>query len=100
MGYNHKLTEAEREILMEHSSGYIVGALCGILAEMRITGNDTEIINLRLLGPGGIMDSLTATQFIGCVEQKFGIDIIGGDLNLDCMENVTALAEYIYRNIP
>ena len=51
-----------------------------------------------ILGRNGILDSLTAFQFICEVEDLFSVQIIENDLNLDCLENIETLSEYIIRN--
>jgi S-adenosylmethionine/arginine decarboxylase-like enzyme/acyl carrier protein len=56
-----------------------------------------NIDTLTLLGPDGIMDSLTAMQFITAIEKRFEVDLME-DLNLDCLETSESLAEYIVRH--
>lgn len=48
-----------------------------------------------ILGAGGMMDSVTAFQFITEAEERFGVDIMEDDVNLDSLETVGTLARYI-----
>ena len=72
----------------------IIGGIKEILLELRIINEETNTAGMTLLGPGGVMDSLTAMRFINRAEQRFKTDIMG-DLGLNCMKTTDSLAEYI-----
>ena len=65
-----------------------------ILLKLGLIKPGEDIQGLKLICPGGVMDSLTAIRFISEVENSFGINVLN-DLNLDCMESVESLAAYI-----
>ncbi|MDR1664903.1 MAG: adenosylmethionine decarboxylase [Clostridiales bacterium] len=74
-------------------------AIKELLVGLKLAGENTDIKNMTLLGAGGVMDSLTAMRFIHAAGERFQINIMD-DLNLDCMENVAALADFIVKNQP
>ena len=82
-------------------SMYIFEKLRGILCETGIFGESEDIPeDAVLLGKGGFMDSLAAISFVTQVEDAFGVDIINNDLNLDSMESLDKLADYINSRSP
>lgn len=48
-----------------------------------------------LLRDGIGLDSLGATMLLTQIEQRYGIDIAGEDLNLDALASISTLAAYI-----
>ncbi|MCL2461532.1 MAG: adenosylmethionine decarboxylase [Defluviitaleaceae bacterium] len=78
----------------------IYGDLAAMLQELEICRAEEISPALVLLGEGGLADSLAAARLVTDVEQKFGVDIIENDLDLDCLRTVGALAEYIAANSP
>lgn len=70
--------------------------LSEILSDLQITDINEDIEGKALLANGSV-DSLTALQLISRVEECFDVDITD-DLNLDCMETVDTLVEFIVDN--
>jgi len=48
-----------------------------------------------LLGPGGVMDSLSAMAFIAAVESEFHVDILENDADFSALESVGALMSFL-----
>lgn len=48
-----------------------------------------------LLGQGSFLDSVTVLAFVSKVEERFQVDILEEDLNLDCLKSMGALAEFL-----
>ena len=78
------------------AAGLVMGELRQILA--RITGRD-ELAALPagapLFGEAVALDSLTGTRLLREVEDRFGVDVAGTDLNLDALATLGTLAAFI-----
>lgn len=74
----------------------IYNQVCEMLKE--VLQKDKYIFNENtvLLGQGGIMDSLTITSFINKIESNFKVDIIEEDLELECLETVGSLTDFLF----
>ena len=48
-----------------------------------------------LLRDGIGLDSLGGTVLLTEIEQRYGVDIAGEDLNLDCLANIGTLVDYV-----
>ncbi|MGE5559181.1 MAG: acyl carrier protein [Bacillota bacterium] len=53
--------------------------------------------NHPLLGPGGILDSVTAAALIHRLEERFGINLTDDDLALESLGSINSLAELLLR---
>ncbi|HEY4027495.1 MAG TPA: acyl carrier protein [Candidatus Dormibacteraeota bacterium] len=41
------------------------------------------------------LDSLTGMVLLGRINQEFGVDVAAGDLELDCLDSLGTLADYV-----
>lgn len=67
-----------------------------ILAE--VTGNAGLLgiaSDTALFGAGVGLDSLTGTLLLRRVHSRFGVDVAGEDLNLDCLATLGTLAAFV-----
>jgi len=67
-----------------------------LLAEL--TGDSRPLdapLDTALLRDGIGLDSLGGTVLLTEIERRYGVDIAAEDLNLDCLESIGALADYI-----
>jgi acyl carrier protein len=63
-----------------------------------VTGNQALLAvvpETSLFGAGVNLDSLTGTLLLRRVRQRFGVDVAGADLNLDCLATLGTLAAFI-----
>jgi acyl carrier protein len=63
-----------------------------------LTGRDSMLAigeATPLLRPPVALDSLTGTLLLREVEQRFGVDVAGEDLNLDALATLGTLAEFV-----
>ena len=74
----------------------VAGELRQILAE--VTGNP-EVLGISpetaLFGAGVGLDSLAGTLLLRQVRLRFGVDVAGEDLNLDCLATLATLAAFV-----
>jgi acyl carrier protein len=64
----------------------------------RITGRDELAglpVDAPLFGDAVALDSLTGTLLLREIQQRFGVDVAGLDLNLDALATVGTLASFI-----
>ncbi len=52
-----------------------------------------------LLGPKGILDSLTAVHLVNRIADFFKIDLLAEDLTLDSLTSVETLVEFLAKKI-
>src|SRR5438067_5706003 len=52
-----------------------------------------------LFGSGVSLDSLTGLELLEAVRQEFGVDIASEDLNLDSLQTIGTLADYMSRSL-
>lgn len=79
----------------------VTGELRQILAE--VTGEEALLRiapDTALFGTGVGLDSLTGTLLLRRVHQRFGVDVAGEDLNLDCLATLGTLAAFISERAP
>ena len=79
----------------------VTGELRQILAE--VTGEEALLRvapGTELFGTGVGLDSLTGTLLLRRVHQRFGVDVAGEDLNLDCLATLGTLAAFISERVP
>ena len=79
----------------------VTGELRQILAE--VTGEEALLRvapGTELFGTGVGLDSLTGTLLLRRVRQRFGVDVAGEDLNLDCLATLGTLAAFISERVP
>ncbi|MDQ2086505.1 phosphopantetheine-binding protein [Herbivorax sp. ANBcel31] len=62
-----------------------------------ITGKKDINNDTPLIGKGGIMDSVTAANFINSLEEKFKIFFMHEDLNLESFSNIDSLISLIQK---
>ena len=48
-----------------------------------------------LFGSGLALDSLTGLELLVGIEQEFGVDIAAADLNLDSLQTIGTLVDYL-----
>ncbi|TYQ14595.1 UNVERIFIED_CONTAM: phosphopantetheine binding protein [Acetivibrio alkalicellulosi] len=63
----------------------------------KITGKTNINVDSPLIGKGGIMDSMTAANFINSLEEKFKIYFMHEDLNLESFSNIDSLVNLIIK---
>ena len=51
--------------------------------------------NMPLFGGGLSLDSLTGLELLTGIEQEFGVDIAADDLNLDSLQTIGTLVDYL-----
>ena len=51
--------------------------------------------NTPLFGGGLALDSLTGLELLTGIEQEFGVDIAADDLNLDSLQTIGTLVDYM-----
>jgi acyl carrier protein len=51
--------------------------------------------NTPLFGGGLALDSLTGLELLTGIEQEFGVDIAADDLNLDSLQTIGTLVDYL-----
>lgn len=51
--------------------------------------------NTPLFGGGLSLDSLTGLELLTGIEQEFGVDIAADDLNLDSLQTIGTLVDYL-----
>ncbi|HTZ92751.1 MAG TPA: acyl carrier protein [Streptosporangiaceae bacterium] len=56
-------------------------------------------LETRLFGAGVGLDSLAGTLLLRQVQRRFGVDVAGEDLNLDSLETLGTLANFIAARI-
>ena len=85
---------------MTAAADQVAGELRDLLAE--VTGRD----ELRVLPPatalfgGGVgLDSLAGTLLLRQVQRRYGVDVAAEDLNLDSLETLGTLANFIAARI-
>ncbi len=74
----------------------LTGEIRQLLAEL--TGDSRPLdapLDTALLRDGIGLDSLGGTVLLTEIERRYGVDIAAEDLNLDCLESIGALADYI-----
>jgi acyl carrier protein len=79
------------------------GAVQPVAAELRqilaeVTGEESLLRmtpDTELFGTGIGLDSLTGTLLLRRVHQRYGVDVAGEDLNLDCLATLGTLAAFI-----
>lgn len=74
----------------------LAGELRELLAE--VTGRDElrEIAaTTPLLGRGVGLDSLAGTLLLRQIQRRYGVDVAAEDLNLDALETLGTLADFI-----
>ncbi len=74
----------------------VAAGLRQILAE--VTGEESVLRmtpDTELFGTGISLDSLTGTLLLHRVHQRYGVDVAGEDLNLDCLATLGTLAAFI-----
>ena len=79
----------------------VAGELRQILAA--VTGNEDLLslaADIALFGTGVGLDSLTGTLLLRRVHSRFGVDVAGQDLNLDCLATLGTLAAFIEEHSP
>lgn len=52
-----------------------------------------------LFGSGISLDSLTGLELLTAIKDEFGVDIAAEDLNLDSLQTIGTLTEYIAKRI-
>lgn len=53
-----------------------------------------------LFGGGLALDSLSGLELLAGVQQEFGVDIAADDLNLDSLQTIGTLVDYLARRAP
>ena len=74
----------------------LTGEIRQLLAEL--TGDARPLdapADTALLRDGIGLDSLGGTLLLTEIERRYGVDIAGEDLNLDCMASIGTLADYL-----
>ncbi|GGY75593.1 acyl carrier protein [Streptomyces nitrosporeus] len=51
----------------------------------------------RLFGPEVALNSLAGLRLISRVRERFGVDIAAEDLNLDALESIASLRDFVAR---
>jgi acyl carrier protein len=77
-------------------TGELTGELRRLLAEL--TGDSRPLgapLDTALLRDGIGLDSLGGTVLLTEIERRYGVDIAGEDLNLDCLASIGTLADYV-----
>ena len=55
--------------------------------------------NTPLFGGGLSVDSLTGLELLTGIEQEFGVDIAADDLNLDSLQTIGTLVDYLVERL-
>ena len=74
----------------------LTGEIRQLLAEL--TGDARPLdapAETALLRDGIGLDSLGGTVLLTEIERRYGVDIAGEDLNLDCLASIGTLADYL-----
>jgi len=74
----------------------LTGEIRQLLAEL--TGDARPLdapADTALLRDGIGLDSLGGTVLLTEIERRYGVDIAGEDLNLDCLASIGTLADYV-----
>jgi acyl carrier protein len=74
----------------------LTGEIRRLLAEL--TGDSRPLdasLDTPLLRDGIGLDSLGGTVLLTEIERRYGVDVAGEDLNLDCLASVGTLADYV-----
>jgi acyl carrier protein len=81
------MSEKEQEIITK-----IAAALKLLLPKLETVSITEETV---LAGEQGIIDSITALGVVAWVDAAYQIDVLDGDLNMNCMATVGSLARRI-----
>jgi acyl carrier protein len=52
-----------------------------------------------LLGTGLELDSVAATALLAAIDHEFGVNVLEEDMDLDCLDSVGTLAEFVFGHI-
>ncbi|HEY6279433.1 MAG TPA: acyl carrier protein [Streptosporangiaceae bacterium] len=81
---------------MSTAADATAGELRAILAAL--TGRDEMLAipaGTSLFGEAVALDSLSGTLLLREIQQRFGVDVAGEDLNLDALATLGTLAEFV-----
>jgi acyl carrier protein len=74
----------------------LTGELRQLLAALTGDGKPLDApLDTALLRDGIGLDSLGGTVLLTEIQRRYGVDIAGEDLNLDCLASIGTLAEYV-----
>jgi acyl carrier protein len=74
----------------------LTGEIRHLLAELTGDARPLEVPrDTALLRDGIGLDSLGGTVLLTEIERRYGVDVAGEDLNLDCLASIGTLADYV-----
>jgi acyl carrier protein len=77
-------------------SADLTGEIRQLLAELTGDARPLEApADTALLRDGIGLDSLGGTVLLTEIERRYGVDVAGEDLNLDCLASIGTLADYV-----
>ncbi len=68
--------------------------IIGVLNRILKTDEDYAP-SVRLAGEDALLDSFSVALFASELEELYGVDIIEGDIDLDCLDSLEACAERV-----
>jgi acyl carrier protein len=74
----------------------LTGEIRQLLAELTGDARPLEApADTALLRDGIGLDSLGGTVLLTEIERRYGVDVAGEDLNLDCLASIGTLSDYV-----
>lgn len=88
----------------ESGSGRVAAVATAIRRILADTTGRAEMLSIpagaELFGDEVALDSLTGTVLLREIEDRFGVDVAGEDLNLDCLATLATLATFVAERAP
>lgn len=85
-----------------HTPDEVEQSIRGLLAEaLRVDRGEIDELpeDTELFGPRIALSSLAGAALLGAIKRRFGVDVADEDLNLDSLESIATLRDFVAERV-